>query len=432
MALPIAWYNAGTITATNNSTAVTGAGTAWLSNVVPGEGLLINGVVYEIATVVSDTSLTLARVFAGTTASGLLYSIIPTQGYVRNLALQAGTLINEYQTVFETSASGKFEDSAAGIAGIGFTANPGLGLKRTGNNTMDVLADGQAQASVSTAGVSMRDGKWTLEQTTTPAKKMRFVIPDAAPSATTNLTLPAAAGTLATLAGTETLENKTLTNPVINGGTINGTTVPTSKTLVTTADAQTLLAKTLTSPVITSPTGLVKADVGLGNVDNTSNVTERAAIATLANKTLTDPAITDPTIDSVKYWVTQSNLTYLLSYALDQAGAANKRVSDVTQYQTQTGVATFTQAASTELIRTYATATVNLPRGYLNTDYQVVLEPVSAAPALGWQGEITVQSRNLNSFVLQMSGSATACSVRWKTLHPNAENRVHVVNPTAQ
>lgn len=37
---------------------------------------------------------------------------------------------------------------------------------------------------------------------------------------------------------------------------------------------------------------LVKADVGLGNVDNTSNATERAAAATLQNKTLVDPLIT--------------------------------------------------------------------------------------------------------------------------------------------
>jgi hypothetical protein len=41
-----------------------------------------------------------------------------------------------------------------------------------------------------------------------------------------------------------------------------------------------------TSPAITTPTGIVKGDVGLGNVDNTSNVTERAATATLTNKTL--------------------------------------------------------------------------------------------------------------------------------------------------
>lgn len=57
----------------------------------------------------------------------------------------------------------------------------------------------------------------------------------------------------------------------------------------------TLTNKTLTAPVINSATGIVKADVGLSNVDNTSNATERAAIATLTNKTLTAPVINSPT-----------------------------------------------------------------------------------------------------------------------------------------
>jgi len=52
---------------------------------------------------------------------------------------------------------------------------------------------------------------------------------------------------------------------------------------------QTLTNKTLPGAVITSPTGIVKGDVGLGNVDNTSDATKNAAIATLTNKTLISP-----------------------------------------------------------------------------------------------------------------------------------------------
>jgi hypothetical protein len=40
---------------------------------------------------------------------------------------------------------------------------------------------------------------------------------------------------------------------------------------------------------------LVKGDVGLGNVDNTSDATKNAAVATLASKTLTAPVINSPT-----------------------------------------------------------------------------------------------------------------------------------------
>lgn len=58
------------------------------------------------------------------------------------------------------------------------------------------------------------------------------------------------------------------------------------------AAVATLTNKTLTTPVINSPTGLVKADVGLGNVDNTSDVTKNAAAVTLTNKTIASPALT--------------------------------------------------------------------------------------------------------------------------------------------
>ena len=48
-----------------------------------------------------------------------------------------------------------------------------------------------------------------------------------------------------------------------------------------------------TSPALTTPTGIVKGDVGLGNVDNTSDATKNAAAVTLTNKTLTTPTIAD-------------------------------------------------------------------------------------------------------------------------------------------
>lgn len=85
--------------------------------------------------------------------------------------------------------------------------------------------------------------------------------------------------------------------PTANGGTgLNSTaTFPSSGVVSTTTGSETLTNKTLTTPVINSPTGLVKGDVGLGNVDNTSDATKNAATATLTNKTLTAPVINSPT-----------------------------------------------------------------------------------------------------------------------------------------
>lgn len=67
--------------------------------------------------------------------------------------------------------------------------------------------------------------------------------------------------------------------------------------IVDLASAQSLSNKSLLSPSITTPTGIVKGDVGLGNVDNTSDATKNAAVATLTNKTITAPAITTPRMD---------------------------------------------------------------------------------------------------------------------------------------
>jgi hypothetical protein len=66
----------------------------------------------------------------------------------------------------------------------------------------------------------------------------------------------------------------------------------------------------------------VKGDVGLGNVDNTSDATKNAATATLTNKTLTSPVITTPT-GIVKGDVGLGNV--------DNTSDANKPVSSATQ-----------------------------------------------------------------------------------------------------
>jgi hypothetical protein len=68
----------------------------------------------------------------------------------------------------------------------------------------------------------------------------------------------------------------------------------TASGFATLTGVETLTNKTLTSPVINTPTGIVKGDVGLGNVDNTSDATKNSATATLTNKTLTSPILTTP------------------------------------------------------------------------------------------------------------------------------------------
>lgn len=70
-------YINGTVSVTNASVTVTGSGTVWLTEVAAGDLFVVtaNSVVYEVATVASDTSLTLTAPYAGTTASGQSYII---------------------------------------------------------------------------------------------------------------------------------------------------------------------------------------------------------------------------------------------------------------------------------------------------------------------------------------------------------------------
>ena len=70
-------YKTGTVTVTNNSPTVTGTNTLWLANVTAGDSFTVagDGVVYDVGSVNTDTSITLSAPYAGTTASGAVYAI---------------------------------------------------------------------------------------------------------------------------------------------------------------------------------------------------------------------------------------------------------------------------------------------------------------------------------------------------------------------
>ena len=70
-------YSKGTAIVTNGSATVTGTNTLWLASVSAADSFTIagDGVMYDVASVDSDTQVTLSAPYAGTTASGVVYAI---------------------------------------------------------------------------------------------------------------------------------------------------------------------------------------------------------------------------------------------------------------------------------------------------------------------------------------------------------------------
>ena len=70
-------YLAGTANVTNGSATVTGTNTLWLANVTAGDSFTVagDGVMYYVASVDTDTQVTLSVAYAGATASGAVYAI---------------------------------------------------------------------------------------------------------------------------------------------------------------------------------------------------------------------------------------------------------------------------------------------------------------------------------------------------------------------
>lgn len=90
------WYKTGTVAVTAGSNAVIGSGTSFIANSRVGDAFRgPDGEWYEVTNIASDTALSIAPNYQGTTLAAGGYSLAPMQGYVKDSAdaLRAATQV---------------------------------------------------------------------------------------------------------------------------------------------------------------------------------------------------------------------------------------------------------------------------------------------------------------------------------------------------
>ena len=121
------WFRDGTIGATPGSKEITGSGTYWKSaGLNPGDMLEVNnsGVLLEIASINSDTSITLANAYQGTAVTGAAYAIVRnfTATMPSKIAAQTAELLGDFRKYIDTDMERLTGKSAYEIAKLhGFT-----------------------------------------------------------------------------------------------------------------------------------------------------------------------------------------------------------------------------------------------------------------------------------------------------------------------
>jgi hypothetical protein len=151
------WYKAGTVTVTNASAVVTGAGTAFIQNVRAGDGFIgPNGVTHEIVSVDSGTQITISPVYSGATAAGQAYRVQPSPGWIVDLNQGVNTLLNDFSGIRDGIGSGNFPDGTAAAPALRFGADSDTGLYRIGANVLGFAVGGVEQLRVATDGLRSR------------------------------------------------------------------------------------------------------------------------------------------------------------------------------------------------------------------------------------------------------------------------------------
>ncbi|WP_256583115.1 phage tail protein [Pseudomonas sp. Irchel s3b5] len=117
------WYKSGTVSVTQNSNAVIGTGTAFISNARVGDAFRgPDGGWYEVTNIASDTALAISPNYQGVTNSAGIYALAPMQGYVKDSADALRALVNQYGTQLAAlGTTGNYDILPPNKGGTGIT-----------------------------------------------------------------------------------------------------------------------------------------------------------------------------------------------------------------------------------------------------------------------------------------------------------------------
>lgn len=138
------WYKTGTVSVVQNSNAVAGTGTSFLSNGRVGDAFRgPDGGWYEITNIASDTAMSISPNYQGATNAAGVYAIAPMQGYVKESADALRALVNQF---------------GAQLAALGTTGNYNILPVEKGGTGSDTLAGAKSSLGILDIQTVVRGG----------------------------------------------------------------------------------------------------------------------------------------------------------------------------------------------------------------------------------------------------------------------------------
>lgn len=113
-----------------------------MASVRVGDGLTIAGStsIHEVVNVTSDTQLSVSPVYAGTTGSGKAFGVVPVQGYTKDLADQAKSLLLSYSSIIPST--GPYDTTPGRVLRVGDFGIGSSDLQDYGGDLNDLVVSG--------------------------------------------------------------------------------------------------------------------------------------------------------------------------------------------------------------------------------------------------------------------------------------------------